>query len=172
MTGRQFKTLNINMFLPLGLFTEHCGIRGHSAVQGRNVVTNRMAGRWKVVGWSIIGPRYRLWALAAKATDTVALAAMPREPRKLAIKFGVATLTHYRGIYLLSSIRIADRAQRHAGHSDSSDSTKQPLPYPIILGLGRIEITRLLRRNGMFQYLTSLPKYPDSTSHRRFLPWR
>jgi hypothetical protein len=41
--------------------------------------------------------------------------------------------------------------------------------YPILLGLDRIETTQLLRQNGVFQYLTGLPSYPDATSLRRFL---
>lgn len=43
------------------------------------------------------------------------------------------------------------------------------LLYPIILGLGRIETTELLQRNGVFQTLTGLPTYPDPTALRRFL---
>lgn len=41
--------------------------------------------------------------------------------------------------------------------------------YPIALGFGRIETTYLLRHNGVLQYLTGLPSYPDPTSLRRFL---
>jgi hypothetical protein len=41
--------------------------------------------------------------------------------------------------------------------------------YPMILGLERLETTRLLRQNGVFQYLTGLPAYPDATTLRRFL---
>jgi hypothetical protein len=43
------------------------------------------------------------------------------------------------------------------------------LLYPMILGLGRVETTDLLRRNGVFQALTGLPTYPDPTTLRRFL---
>jgi hypothetical protein len=43
------------------------------------------------------------------------------------------------------------------------------LLYPMILGLERIETTQLLRQNGVFQYLTGLPRYPDATTLRRFL---
>jgi len=43
------------------------------------------------------------------------------------------------------------------------------LLYPIILGLGRLETTELLRRNGVFQTLVGLPAYPDPTALRRFL---
>ena len=38
-----------------------------------------------------------------------------------------------------------------------------------ILGLGRIETTELLRRNGVFRALTGLPAYPDPTPLRPFL---
>ena len=43
------------------------------------------------------------------------------------------------------------------------------LSYPIILGLGRIETFHLLKHNGVFQYLTGLPAYPNPTTLRRFL---
>jgi len=43
------------------------------------------------------------------------------------------------------------------------------LIYPISLGLGRIETTHLLKYNGVFQYLTGLPTYPNPTTLRRFL---
>jgi hypothetical protein len=39
----------------------------------------------------------------------------------------------------------------------------------MILGLERIETTQLLRQNGVFQYLTGLPSYPEATTLRRFL---
>jgi hypothetical protein len=41
--------------------------------------------------------------------------------------------------------------------------------YPIILGIKRLETTRLLRTNGLFQYLTGLQSYPYATTLRRFL---
>jgi len=43
------------------------------------------------------------------------------------------------------------------------------LIYPITLGLGRIETTHFLKHNGVFQYLTGLPTYPNPTTLRRFL---
>lgn len=43
------------------------------------------------------------------------------------------------------------------------------LLYPIILGLGRIETFHLLKHNGVFQYMTGLPAYPNPTTLRRFL---
>lgn len=43
------------------------------------------------------------------------------------------------------------------------------LLYPIILGLGRLDTTELLRQSGVFQMLTGLPAYPNPTTLRRFL---
>jgi hypothetical protein len=43
------------------------------------------------------------------------------------------------------------------------------LLYPMIRGLERIESTPLLQQNGVFQYLTGLPSYPEATTLRRFL---
>jgi len=43
------------------------------------------------------------------------------------------------------------------------------LLYPTILGLGRLDATDLLRRNGVFQTLTGLPVYPNPITLRRFL---
>lgn len=43
------------------------------------------------------------------------------------------------------------------------------LLYPMILGLERSETTQLLRQNGVFQFLTGLPSYPEATTLRRFL---
>jgi hypothetical protein len=58
-------------------------------------------------------------------------------------------------------------AQRN--HRYSVGEMLLALLYPILLGLDRIETTQLLRRNGVFQYLTGLPSYPDATTLRRFL---
>lgn len=45
----------------------------------------------------------------------------------------------------------------------------EALLYPLILGLGRVETTEPLHRNGVFQYLAGLPRYPEATTVRRFL---
>lgn len=82
---------------------------------------------------------------------------MPRGPRKLAISFGERSLTHYGGAYLLhrfltqigfkdavaSEVRLAQRNTRY-----SVGQMLLALLYPMILGLERIETTRLLRQNG------------------------
>jgi hypothetical protein len=43
------------------------------------------------------------------------------------------------------------------------------LVYPIALSIGRIELTQLLKHNGVFHYLTGLARYPTPTTLRRFL---
>ena len=103
---------------------------------------------------------------------------MPRGPRNLAIRFGATTLTHYGGVYLvhrfLSRIGFKDAVARHIrvvqrNNRYSIGEMLLALLYPMILGLERIETTQLLRQNGVFQFLTGLPSYPDATTLRRFL---
>jgi hypothetical protein len=103
---------------------------------------------------------------------------MPRGPRTLAVTFGAKSLTHYGGVYLLhrflsrigfkqavaTQVRVAQRNHRY-----SIGEMFLSLLYPMILGLERIETTQLLRQNGVFQYLTGLPSYPEATTLRRFL---
>src|SRR5260370_25463194 len=103
---------------------------------------------------------------------------MPRGPRKLAIEFGARGLTHYGGVYLMHrflsrigfkdaiarEIQLAQRNNRY-----SVGEMLLALLYPMLLGLDRIDTTQLLRQNGVFQYLTGLPSYPDATTLRRFL---
>lgn len=92
--------------------------------------------------------------------------------------FGGDHLTRYGGVFLLhrffhqlrlrrrfhESLRFAQRNNTH-----SIPEMVMALLYPMILGLGRVEMTDLLRRNGVFQTLTGLPAYPDPTALRRFL---
>jgi hypothetical protein len=103
---------------------------------------------------------------------------MPRGPRNLAITFGTKSLTHYGGVYLLHrflsrigfknavamDVRLGQRNNRY-----SVGELLLALLYPMVLGLERIETTRLLQQNGVFQYLTGLPIYPDPGTLRRFL---
>lgn len=103
---------------------------------------------------------------------------MAQGPKSLQISFTAKRLTHFGGLYLLQ--RFAQKCslrdlfhdhvrfrQRNARYSVSESLLA--LLYPMILGLGRIETTRLLRHNGVFQYLTGLPAYPDPQTLRRFL---
>ena len=113
-----------------------------------------------------------------KATVSAAFIPMPRGPRKLTIKFGATTLTHYGGVYLLHrflsrigfkqaiahQINVVQRNNRY-----SVGQMLLALLYPLFLRLERIETFQLLRQNGVFQYLAGLPSYPDATTLRRFL---
>jgi hypothetical protein len=103
---------------------------------------------------------------------------MTRGPRKLRLIFGSASLTHYGGVYLLhrffSRLRLKKLLTQQArliqrNNRYSVGEMLLALLYPMILGLERIETTQLLRQNGVFQYLTGLPSYPDATTLRRFL---
>jgi len=103
---------------------------------------------------------------------------MPKGPRKLAITFGNRSLTHYGGVYLLHrfltrigfkkavamDVRLVQRNNRY-----SVGELLLAIIYPMILGLERIETTHLLQANGVFQYLSGLPHYPNATTLRRFL---
>jgi hypothetical protein len=103
---------------------------------------------------------------------------MPRGPRKLAIAFDSRSLTHFGGAYLLHRFFSRLRLKRwltlgtrfvQRNNRYSVGEMFLAVLYPMILGLGRIETTQLLQHNGVFQYLTGLPTYPNPTTLRRFL---
>lgn len=98
--------------------------------------------------------------------------------RHLTLSFTARTLTHFGGVYLLhrffarlrlkrSLIRTVRFPQRNTRYSVGE--LLLALLYPMLLGLERLESTRLLTRNGVFQTLTGLPTYPNATTLRRFL---
>lgn len=103
---------------------------------------------------------------------------MGKGPRKLSVRFGTTTLTHYGGVYLLHrfftrlgfkhaiarELRVLQRNHRY-----SVGEMLLALLYPMVLGLERIETTQLLQQNGVFQFLTGLRSYPDPSTMRRFL---
>jgi hypothetical protein len=99
-------------------------------------------------------------------------------PKNLILKFDGKNLTHFGGVYLLHLFfkrielrhhlyRYIKFAQRNNRYTVAEEMLA--LIYPISLGLGRIETTHLLKHNGVFQYLTGLPTYPNPTTLRRFL---
>lgn len=103
---------------------------------------------------------------------------MKYRPKNLQISFTGKNLTHFGGLYLLQKflqklnlryllsnyIRFPQRNNRY-----SISEEILAILYPIMLGLGRIETSHLLKHNGVFQYLTGLPVYPNPTTLRRFL---
>jgi len=103
---------------------------------------------------------------------------MRRGPRNLRVSLDGVGLTQFGGVALIQhffqrirlrsqlshAIRFAQRNNRY-----SVSESIEALLYPLILGLGRIETTEPLKRNGVFQYLAGLPGYPEATSLRRFL---
>ena len=103
---------------------------------------------------------------------------MARGPKNLAVSFTADGLTHFGGLLLVQrflqrlglrsvfgdAIRFPQRNERY-----SISEQLMALLYPLILGLGRIETTEPLRRNGVFQYIVGLDGYPEATTLRRFL---
>lgn len=103
---------------------------------------------------------------------------MKRSPKGLKIEFSGRSLTHFGGLSLLQKyfqkINLRYLLNRHLAFAQRNNryciaEEVLALLYPIILGLGRIETFHLLRHNGVFQYLTGLPAYPNPTTLRRFL---
>ncbi len=103
---------------------------------------------------------------------------MKRSPKHLQISFSGKGLTHFGGLFLLQKFfqRISLRSllsqylhflQRNNRYTTGEELLA--LVYPIALGLGRIETSHLLKHNGVFQYLTGLPTYPNPSTLRRFL---
>ncbi len=101
-----------------------------------------------------------------------------RTPRNLRVSFSAATLSRFGGLYLLQQffkqLQLRRLLQRHVRFPQRNNrytvgEMLLALLYPILLGLERLETTHLLTHNGVFQYLTGLPAYPNATTLRRFL---
>jgi hypothetical protein len=99
-------------------------------------------------------------------------------PKNLKISFTGKNVTHFGGIHILhlflKRIKLKSLLSRHIYFTQRNNhytisEVILALVYPIALGFGRIETTHLLRHNGVFQYLTGLPSYPDPQTLRRFL---
>lgn len=98
--------------------------------------------------------------------------------RKVQVSFTAGQLTHFGGVYLLHHFLqklqfrtfLSRRLQIQERNNHFSMTERLfALMYPMILGLERIELSMLLGTNGVFQYLTGLPRFPNPTTLRRFL---
>lgn len=97
---------------------------------------------------------------------------------KIKIKFNSSQLTHFGGVYLIylflknigfrKLLALNIHFTQRNNHYTISEMILS-LMYPIILGIGRIEITALLGNNGVFKTLTGLENFPKPTTLRRFL---
>lgn len=101
-----------------------------------------------------------------------------RSPHNVVISFSGNTLTHFGGVHLLQcfikKIKLRKQLQHYVKFSQRNNRYSiseeiLALIYPMMLGFGRLETAHLLKHNGVFQYLTGLPTYPNPTTLRRFL---
>lgn len=101
-----------------------------------------------------------------------------RGSRKVQVSFSAGHLTHFGGVFLLHCflqqlhIRtfLSERLRTDERNNHFSVTERLfALLYPMILGLEKIELSSLLGTNGVFQYLTGLPRFPNPTTLRRFL---
>lgn len=98
--------------------------------------------------------------------------------KKVQIKFNSNRLTHFGGVYLFHLflkqigwrhfIALNVNYEQRNNHYTISEQIFS-LMYPIILGLNRIEIAKLLGNNGVFKLLIGLSGFPNPTTLRRFL---
>jgi len=98
--------------------------------------------------------------------------------QKVQVKFNSNRLTHFGGVYLFHlflkqigwrhligrTIRLDQRNSRYTIAEEIFS-----LLYPIVLGLSRIEISKMLGNNGVFKMLIGLSGFPNPTTLRRFL---
>lgn len=98
--------------------------------------------------------------------------------QKIRTKFTASGLTHFGGIYLfhkfLQQLRIRSYFSVYLPYPQQNNrytlsETILALIYPIILGLEKIDVSVLLKVNGVFHFLTGLPTFPDPQTLRRFL---
>lgn len=98
--------------------------------------------------------------------------------RKIKTTFTAPYLTHFAGIYLfhqfLQKIQFRSYLSLNLRYPQKNNlyslsETILALIYPMILGLEKIEVSALLKTNGVFQYLTGIPSFPNPTTLRRFL---
>lgn len=97
---------------------------------------------------------------------------------KIRVKFNSNRLTHFGGVYLFH-LFLKQIGWRHLVGTTikyKQRNSQYTIPeqlfsllYPVILGLSRIEVSRMLGNNGVFKMLIGLNRFPDPTTLRRFL---
>lgn len=101
-----------------------------------------------------------------------------RGARAITTEFSAAQLTHFGGIALVHQFlqRLCIRTFlsrtipfRQRNHTYTLSELLLALVYPMLLGLEKIEVAALLQTNGVFQYITGLPSFPNPSTLRRFL---
>jgi hypothetical protein len=104
---------------------------------------------------------------------------MPRTGAKnVKVSFTAGHLTHFGGVHLMHQFlqqillrTFLGRALYLPERNNHFTVTERLLAmmYPMILGLNTMELKALLGTNGVFQYLTGLPKVPHHETLRQFL---
>lgn len=103
---------------------------------------------------------------------------MRRTPRNIEIAFTDRAQTHFGGLYFLQEFVALLQLRNRLAHGVKDPRVRTQysvsqmilaLLYPVVLGLGRVEAASFLCVNGIFQYLTGLPRFPNATTLRRFL---
>lgn len=98
--------------------------------------------------------------------------------QKVQVKFNSNRLTHFGGVYLfhlfLKQIgwrHVIGRGIKFEQRNTQYTIAEQlfSLLYPVILGLSRIEISKMLGNNGVFKMLIGLSDFPNPVTLRRFL---
>ena len=103
---------------------------------------------------------------------------MPKGIRKIHFSFGEKNITRFGGMYLIhkfcQKIKLKWYLQRYVQFHEYHQSYQSSeliliILYSIIVGILRIDTTRPLQYNGVFQKLMGIKRYPDPTAIRRFL---
>ena len=116
--------------------------------------------------------------ICTKTVHNVRFLCVAYGAKKVQIKFNSNRLTHFGGVYLfhlfLKQIgwrHLVSTSIRYDQRNNDYTIVESifSVLYPIILGLSRIEISKMLGNNGVFKMLIGLSRFPDPTTLRRFL---
>lgn len=103
---------------------------------------------------------------------------MPKGIRKIHFSFGEKNITRFGGMFLIhkfcQKVKLKWYLQKYVQFHQYHESYQVSeliliILYSIIVGILRIDTTRPLQYNGVFQKLMGIKKYPDPTAIRRFL---